>query len=300
MTLRDAHIDRSGETIVRADGVDLCVETFGDPADPAILLIAGAAASMDWWEDEFCLRLAAGRRFVVRYDLRDTGRSVSYPPGSPSYTQPDLVDDAIGLLDALGVDRAHVVGLSFGGGLGQRMALDHPARVATLTLMSTSPGGPGGPDNPDLPPMSAALAASFAEAASDPEWTDREAVIQQFVDGERLFESSELFDEARVREIAARVVDRTTDIAASMTNHWIVDGGEPLRHRLGEITAPTLVLHGAVDPLFPIGHGEALAAEIAGARLVPLPGVGHQFPPPAVWDVVVPAIVDHTSGRPEE
>src|SRR5436309_2177193 len=124
---------------VQVNGVDLCVETFGDPADPAILLIMGGGASMDWWEDEFCERLAAGLRFVIRYDHRDTGQSVGYEPGSPGYTSWDLVTDAVGLLDAFGLASAHIVGLSMGGGIAQTLALDYSSRVASLTLMSTSP-----------------------------------------------------------------------------------------------------------------------------------------------------------------
>ncbi|MDN5856848.1 MAG: alpha/beta fold hydrolase, partial [Actinomycetia bacterium] len=103
------------------------------------------------------------------------------------------------------------------------------------------------------------------------------------------------FDEERIRAIATRVVGRTTDITATMTNHWILDGGEPARAGVAAITAPTLVLHGTEDPLFEIGHGEALAAEIPGARLVALPGVGHQMPPPQVWDVVITGILEHTA-----
>lgn len=103
------------DKIVRANGVDLCVETFGDPADPAILLIHGTNTSMLGWEDEFCERLAAGPRFVVRYDHRDTGRSVAYEPGAPRYTLRDLVADAVGLLDAFGLQGTHLVGRSLGG-----------------------------------------------------------------------------------------------------------------------------------------------------------------------------------------
>jgi pimeloyl-ACP methyl ester carboxylesterase len=125
----------SGERVVRANGVDLWVETFGDPDDQAILLIMGLAASMDWWEDEFCQRLAAGGRFVVRYDHRDTGRSTSYPAGAPPYTGHDLTADAVGLLDVLGRPRAHLVGMSAGGGIAQEIAVDHPDRVASLTLI---------------------------------------------------------------------------------------------------------------------------------------------------------------------
>ena len=106
----------SNEKILNANGVDLCVETFGDPADPAILLIMGASASMDWWRDEFCQRLAAGSRLVVRYDLRDTGRSVSYEPGAPGYTGDDLVADAAVLIDSLDLGQAHLVGFSWAAG----------------------------------------------------------------------------------------------------------------------------------------------------------------------------------------
>jgi len=141
------------ERILPVNGIALCVETFGDPANPALLLLRGAAESMDFWEVEFCTRLA-GPRFVIRYDTRDTGRSVSYPPGEPGYDMPDLVEDAVGVLDALGVTRAHLVGLSMGGGLVQRLALDHADRVASITLVSTTPG-----------PLSARVVAHHAAAA---------------------------------------------------------------------------------------------------------------------------------------
>jgi pimeloyl-ACP methyl ester carboxylesterase len=280
--------------MLRANGVDLCVETFGDPGSPAVLLIGGAANSMDWWEDEFCERLAAGPRFVIRYDLRDTGQSVSYEPGAPRYGGPDLVADAVGLLDELGIARAHLVGISMGGGIAQRVALDHPGRVASLTLMSTSPGGPGGPDSPKLPPMSEELASFFADPPPPPDWSDRAAVIDYIVEGLRPFEGSIPFDEAGVRELVARIVDRTSNIESTLTNHWILESGEP-GPPLGEIEAPTLVLHGTEDPLFPYGHAEALAAEIPGARLLPLEGMGHQLPPRPLWDRVVGAILKHTS-----
>src|SRR5690348_18492069 len=102
------------------NGIELCADTFGEPSDPALLLIAGGASSMDWWEDEFCRRLAAGGRFVIRYDHRDTGRSTSFPAGAPPYSDVDLAHDALGVLDNLGVHRAHLVGLSMGGLLAQR------------------------------------------------------------------------------------------------------------------------------------------------------------------------------------
>ena len=155
----------ANDDIVRANGVDLCVEAFGDPADPALLLIMGSSASMDWWEDEFCRRVAAGLLFVIRYDQRDTGRSVTYPPGAPPYTMQDLATDAVGVLDAFGVSRAHVVGMSMGGAVAQLVALDHASRVASLTLIATAAAGPG-PDDPDLPAMSEETGARFVASAA--------------------------------------------------------------------------------------------------------------------------------------
>ena len=280
----------SQPTMVSVSGVELCVQTFGDHDSPAILLIAGAASSMDWWEDEFCERLASGRRFVIRYDIRDTGQSVSYEPGAPQYSGLDLVADAIGVLDALGIARAHVVGISMGGGIAQRLGLDHTDRVASLTLVATSPGGPG------LPPMSQDLRARFDEPAPQPDWSDRQAVVDYIVEDLHGYAGTLPFDEVAMQALAGRSFDRTVNIASTMTNHFLLeDSGEPMRPRLGEITAPTLVLHGTEDPLFPVGHAEALAAEIPGARLLLLEGVGHEMPPRPVWDWVLPAIQDHTA-----
>jgi pimeloyl-ACP methyl ester carboxylesterase len=290
----------SQPTTVLANGVHLCVQTFGEPGAPAILLIGGAESSMDWWEDEFCERLASGPRFVIRYDLRDTGQSVSYRPGAPGYDGSDLVADAVGLLDALGIVRAHVVGISMGGGIGQQLALEHARRVVTLTLISTSPVGPRDPDKPDLPPMSEELASRFAEPARDPDWSDRGAVVDHIVESLRPFAGLLPLDEERQRALVERIVGRTTTIESSLKNHWIIDGGEPVQKSLHEVAAPTLVLHGTEDPLFPFAHAQALADEIPDARLVPLEGMGHQMPPPPLWDQVVAAILEHTSARGHE
>jgi pimeloyl-ACP methyl ester carboxylesterase len=175
-----------------------------------------------------------------------------------------------------------------GGGIAQHLALEHPGRLLTLTLISTSPGGP------DLPPMSDELRTRFEEPAAEPDWSDRQAVVDYMLEDLRPFAGSHPFDEELLRAFLGRIVDRTVNMASSMTNHWTLEGGEPVRPRLGEITAPTLVLHGTEDPLFSYGHAEALAAEIPGARLLPLEGVGHEMPPRPVWDQVVAAILDHT------
>jgi len=292
--------DATAQRMLRVNGVDLCVQTFGDPADPTLLLIGGAGAAMDWWPVAFCERLAAGRRHIIRYDHRDTGRSTSYPAGSPPYTGSDLVDDAVGLLDGLGIATAHVVGLSMGGGIAQYLALGHPDRVTSLTLMSTSPAVPGGPDRPELPPSADRVRSLFASPPPTPDWSDRDGVIELMVDGERTFAGSVPLDEEGLRALAGQIYDRTHDIAASMTNHWVLSDGDPITAGLDEIGVPTLVVHGTEDPLFPFPHAEALAAEIPGAVLLPLEGVGHQVPPPAVWDVVVPALLSHTSGGWDE
>src|SRR3954453_9202246 len=130
------------ERMVEANGVELCTEPFGNPADPPILLIMGIGASMLWWEEGFCQLLADGGRFVIRYDHRDTGRSVTYAPGRPEYTGDDLVADAAGVLDAFGLPAAHVVGVSAGGAFAQVLALGSPHRVRTLVLISSSPAVP--------------------------------------------------------------------------------------------------------------------------------------------------------------
>jgi len=271
---------------VQVNGVDLCVETFGSPTDPAILLIMGAGASMDWWQDDFCARLAAGPRYVIRYDHRDTGGSTSYPPGEPGYTGDDLVADAAALLAVLGVRRAHVVGQSMGGALAQLLALDHPECVASLTLVATSPAGP----DPDLPPMSDEAQAAFA-AIAEPDWSDRAAVIEYLTEQWRAGASrSRPFDAEGTRALSARVVDRTTNMESSMKNAYAAEGSDRWRERLGELEVPTLVVHGTEDPLFPLGHGEALAREIPGAELLTLEGGGHELDR-RDWDVVVPAIL---------
>ena len=126
------------ERMVEANDVALCTESFGDPADPPVLLIMGIGGSMIWWEDGFCRMLAEGGRFVVRYDHRDTGRSTTYPVGSPGYTGTDLLADATRVLDGYDIAAAHIVGVSAGGGFAQELALDRPERVLSVVLISTT------------------------------------------------------------------------------------------------------------------------------------------------------------------
>jgi pimeloyl-ACP methyl ester carboxylesterase len=274
--------------------VELCVEDFGDSSDPAILLIMGVGSSMDWWEESFCHGLAAGSRYVVRYDNRDTGRSVSYPPGDPGYGLRDLADDAVGILDALGVRGAHLVGTSMGGMVAQLAALDHPERVESLTLLSTSPTSPSD-EASGLPGPSDELLSVF-ETLAPPERADRAAVTTYIVEFSRALAGSLPFDEAGLRALTARVLDRTTDVEAMLTNHDVViNSAESWRSRLGGLSVPTLVIHGTDDPLFPLAHGKALASEIPSARLLTMDRAGHELPT-AVWHQVTAAVLEHTQG----
>ncbi|HYO37584.1 MAG TPA: alpha/beta fold hydrolase [Geodermatophilus sp.] len=288
---------RTRRTTIRVGGgADLCVEAIGDPPDPAILLIGAATWSMDGWEDELCHRLARRGRLVVRYDQRDTGRSTSSPPGAPDYTGADLVGDAVAVLDGLGIVRAHVVGLSMGGGVAQYLALGHRDRLATLTLVSTTPVDPG---VGRLPGPTPELRAALAGGSAPPDWHDRDAVVAHLVDGERPYAGPGTFDEPRVRALAGRVFDRTRDIAAATTNHFLLDDDGPGDPRLSRLEGlPTLVVHGTADPLFPLAHGRVLAAAVPGAGLLELRDVGHQLPPPHTWELLVDTLADHTGAGP--
>ncbi len=133
---------------------------------------------------------------------------------------------------------------------------------------------------------------AFADPLPEPDWADRDAVVDYLVEGERLFAGPDSFDEAGARDAACRTVDRTADIESSAKNHWLIGGGDDTRPRLGEVTAPTLVIHRTDDPFLPPGHGETLVREIADADLLLLDGAGHQVPPPSTYDVVVPPSCD--------
>ena len=277
--------------MIKANGVDLCTEAFGDPADPAILLVMGVGGSMLWWEEGFCRMLAEAGRFVIRYDHRDTGRSVTYEPGAPEYTGADLVADAVGVLDAYGIAAAHVVGVSAGGAFAQLLALTFPERVLSLVLISTSPATPG---ERALPAPTERFGRFLATAEVD--WSDRDSVVDYVVGyAEMLAGGERCFDEAAARELVRRDVERANDIAAS-ENQAALPEGEVPSTPVSSIAVPTLVIHGTADPMFPLEHGQALAGEIPGARLLTLEGAGHGVDR-ADWETLVRAIVEHTSTR---
>ena len=255
-------------------------------ANPAILLIDGAAASMLWWETELCERIARGGRFVIRYDNRDTGRSTSYPPGRPGYSYTDLAGDALGILDALDVERAHIVCRSMSGGIGLLIGVDHPGRVESLTFVSTSTGDDG------LPPPSDELAGS---TPADPDPADSGAVVDFVVASAKAYAGgSPYFDERATRALVERDVARTRDIAATLVNHYAMSFDGSSRD-FASLRAPTLVVHGDHDPVFPLPHGHALRDAVPGATLLILEGAGHDLPKP-LWDVFVPALLQHTAG----
>ncbi|MFI6149486.1 alpha/beta fold hydrolase [Streptomyces sp. NPDC051109] len=234
--------------------------------------------------------LAGGGRFVIRYDHRDTGRSVAYEPGRPGYTGADLVGDAARVLDAYGVPAAHVVGVSAGGALAQRLALDHADRVLSLVLISTSSAVPAGDRAPE--PPTAEFMRFVATAHVD--WSDADSVVEYQVAYARLLAGGRRpFDEAAVRGLVRRDVERAHDFAAVRNHGALPDGGLPSAPP-SSIAVPALVIHGSADPMFPLPHGEALAEQIPGGRLLVLEDAGHGVER-ADWAVIVPAILEHTA-----
>ena len=272
------------EQFLNVNGVRLCVETFGRADDPAILLIHGASTSLLWWESELCERLAAQGRLVIRYDQRDTGRSTTYPVGAPAYDLVDLAGDALAILDRLGVERAHVVGCSMFGALVLLLGVDHSDRVASLTFVSTSTCEPGlppiGGHGPDRP-------ADLGDPAVQVEYV---LGVLRAYDG-----VSPFFDEAAARALVEADVARATDMAATLTNPYLIEMDGPQRGSFGDIAVPTLVVHGELDPVFPLPHGKALARAVPGAELVVLAGAAHDLPRQR-WDDFVAALVRHTAG----
>jgi pimeloyl-ACP methyl ester carboxylesterase len=225
---------------------------------------------------------------VIRYDHRDTGRSITYEPGRPEYTGADLRADAVGVLDGFRIPAAHLAGVSAGGGIAQEVALDFADRVLSLTLISTSPATPS---DHDMPPPTPEFGRFVATAEVD--WASPESATQYLVDYARILAGGErAFDETRVRKLVRRDIERARDFAA-VQNHDLMSHDEGSPRPLSSITLPTLVIHGTADPMFPIEHGEALAEEIPSARLLRLEGAGHGVDR-ADWEVVVEAILGHT------
>jgi pimeloyl-ACP methyl ester carboxylesterase len=286
-----------------SDGIELEYETFGDPADPAILLVMGFGTQLLGWDAEFCRLLAAPGRHVIRFDNRDCGLStkqdddpvdlteligaltvgdVERARAMAPYALRDMATDAIGLLDELGIARAHVVGSSMGGMIAQRMAIDFPDRVLSLTSMSSSTGEPGyGQPTPEA-----------QQVLLSPRPADRDGYIDA-AERDLVWASRRYRDPAALRALAAASYDRSYYPAgtARQLAAMVLDGSRA--DALRTLHVPTLVIHGRDDTAIDPSGGRRTAELVPGARLVLVEDMGHDRPP-AVWPSLVEAIRQHT------
>lgn len=266
-----------------ANGIEICYDTFGQPVNPALLLVMGLGGQMTAWEPDFCEALANAGFHVIRFDNRDTGLSTkmeSAPPpdigkamtgdmSSASYTLWDMADDAVGLLDHLQLERAHIVGASMGGMIVQAIAIRHPHRVISMTSIMSTTGNPNvGQATP------AAMTALMAPPA-----TSRDEAIERGKQSARIVGSPgyPAGDEVVAARIA-RDFDRCFYPIGVARQMLAVMATGDRSEALNTVTAPTLVIHGEDDPLVTLSGGQATAAAIPGARLVTFPGMGHDLP----------------------
>jgi pimeloyl-ACP methyl ester carboxylesterase len=277
-------------------GITLCYETYGDPSDPAALLIMGLGAQMVTWQEDFCLQLAARGLYVVRFDNRDIGRSTHLRGRPPSlvellrysvaptrYTLADMAQDTVGLLDELEIGSAHVIGASMGGMIAQTLAARHPTRVRSLVSMMSSTGGRW----TGRPALSSY--AIFLRRAP----REREAFIDH---------ATHLFakigsrgipqDTDGVRKIAALSFDRELDRTGAGRQLAAIIASGDRTSELASIAAPTLVVHGSVDPLISPSGGRATARAIPGAKLMMIEGMGHDLPR-VLWPRLIDAFDSH-------
>ncbi len=279
-------ITRSGEQFASLpSGIDICHETFGDAGDPPILLIMGLGGPMGWWPDDFCDLLADRGLFVIRFDNRDTGRSTKLRQhrvgkveivrayaglgATAPYSLHDLADDAFGLLDHLGVDAAHVAGVSMGGMIAQTMAIEHPGRVRSLTsIMSSTGRRTVGWQNPTVLPAMLGSAGRTRDA-----YVARTLRTQKTI-GSPSFQT----DPERATARAVETYDRGW-IASGVGRHMLAVLTQRDRtEQLHQLDLPTTVIHGLADPLVNKSGGRATAAAIPGADLLEIAGMGHDLP----------------------
>lgn len=282
------------EEVCTVGDIELCYERFGDPADPAMLLVMGLNMQMLGWHDELCELLTRRGFHVIRFDNRDVGRSsrLSHLPPptlrqivlrdrrAAGYALADMADDAVGLLDHLGIERAHVVGASMGGMIAQKIAIRRPERTVSLVSMLANTGSrrSGQP----------ALRAYPIFLRSAPR--DRTAYLEHAI---KLFATigSPGFprDDDGLRDIAGRSYDRGVDPAGSARQLAAILAERDRTPELRRLRVPSLVVHGTADPLVRPSGGRATAAAIPGARLLTIEGMGHDLPRPA-WPRMVDAI----------
>jgi pimeloyl-ACP methyl ester carboxylesterase len=264
-------VARTGEQFTAVGGgeIELAYETFGDPADPAVLLIMGLGAQMIFWPDELCEALAGAGYHVLRFDNRDAGRSTVLDELGidASYTLQDMAADAVGLLDAIGIDRAHVVGASLGGMIAQQLAIDFPDRVLSLaSIMSTTGERAVGRPTPEA---MAVLMTRFP--------ADREGFIRTTLEARSVI-GSRPPDRERTLDLAGRAFDRGYHPQGTARQVAAVMASADRTAALRDLDVPTVVIHGADDPLITRSGGEATAAAIPDAELVVIENMGHDLP----------------------
>jgi pimeloyl-ACP methyl ester carboxylesterase len=283
------------------DGIELDYETFGEPGDPPLLLVMGLGAQMVSWDEAFCERLAGEGFRVVRYDNRDVGRSTKIETDEPldlqgalaaaftggqvraPYLLADMADDAFGLLDHLGIGRAHVVGASMGGMIAQTMAITRRERLLSVTSIMSTTG-----DLAVGAPSEAAMALLMRPPARS-----KDEYLEMTVAGERLLNGTTFpFDEERSRRRAQRQWDRGYHPAGVGRQLLAILASGDRTAALRSVQVPFLVVHGDADPLVAHSGGTATADAVPGAELVTIEGMGHNLPVGA-WDRVVDAVVGH-------
>lgn len=264
------------ERSIRVGELDLRYETFGDPADPALLLVMGFGTQLPDWPRRFCQAFADAGYHVIRYDHRDVGLSTKLDHlgsgqdiDAVAYTLADMADDGIGLVRALGIDKVHVLGASMGGMIAQEMALRHPDVVLSLCSIMSTTGAPevGGPD----PRVWAALAEPVPDGRDHA--IERAVLVRRLVNG-----GVYPLDEDEARRRAAASYDRCFHPAGALRHRAAVRLAPDRTERLRELRMPVLVIHGENDPLVSVTGGIATADAVPGAELLVLPGVGHEFP----------------------
>lgn len=279
------------QQLLQVNQVEIYTESFGNPNDPAVLLIMGAMSSLDWWDEEFCERLAEQGRFVIRFDHRDLGESTVYKPGTSNYKITDLVDDAIAILDGYSIERAHISGMSLGGMIGQIMAVKYPERVLSLTIISSSVFGT---EQANLPQMDQSILDYHAKSASI-DWSDRGASIAYLAEGWNTLSGSKPFERERMYRLAESEYSRARQIQ-SRFNYIFLGGGEEYLDRMSEIRVPVTIIHGTDDPALPFEHGQALSRAIPHSDLIRLEGTGHEIHKED-WDTIIESILQGGSSH---
>ena len=290
------------ERIVRANGIEIWAEDFGEPRNPAVLLVMGAGGQGILWPDELCAALVDAGHYVIRYDNRDTGQSTCVEFAKAPYTLSDMARDAVGVLDAFGVQRAHVMGASMGGMICQTLAIEHAGRLRSMTSIMSSPGGAGimaammGGGNARLPGPAPKVMELMRASLEKPPRTTEERIDAGVALWRTLAGGGEPFDEPTVRAREALIQARAKNIDAAQ-NHQLAIASSPDRDEpLRSVRTPALVIHGSDDPILPLPHGRATADAIPGAKFLVIEGMGHDMPPGA-QKRILEAFLEHARGR---